>query len=152
MYRRDPLGPPPTMVNLMTVIKVYQLLLADAEGHGGASTKTSTAIAAELGNVSDRTVRRALNNLADAGLIIMPTRRLGYYAGDRRRFGWLPNRIVLTRVAAAPVVERAEREQIAIWQRHDRYVADGRSRPRPRRPRRTPETDGQAGASRGAGG
>ena len=56
-------GPIPHTVNPRTLFRTYDVLLADAAGHGGTSAMSSQDIAEQLGDVSARTVRRALNAL-----------------------------------------------------------------------------------------
>lgn len=148
MHTNSTHTPPPSRVNPATVKRVYAALLLDAAGRGGTSAMSSRDIAQQLVNVSDRTVRRALNVLEQDGLIVMPKRRLDFYSA--RGFGWVENAIVVTDVATAPALGRAYREKAAIRRRHERYVASGRARPR--RPKRVPETDGGHGGPRAAGG
>lgn len=125
---------PASQVNPVTVESVYGVLVADCASHGGVSHLSSRGIAERL-DVSDRTVRRALNVLQASGQIVMPKRRMAFQATSGR-YGWAENTIVVVEVATGPVLGRAFQEKAAIEARHERYVAAGRSRSR--RPRESP--------------
>lgn len=125
-------GPIPQMVNPRTLVRTYDVLLADAARHGGTSAMSSQDIAEQLGDVSARTVRRALNALEQSGCIVIAKRRLEFYSPGGQ-FGWVENAIVVKRVASGAALDRVNREKESIRRRHERYVAAGRARPR--RPR-----------------